>query len=456
MQLISALSCLLLLVPVAFAAERRIYLHLLRWNGVQCYQMFKRIPTQGELSFDEIVATLAQRGQVLCRNHVIAAYSNGSILVSDDGEANSTRSCAYHELPQETQIRLFTGPGCLADTHPVPFTLKEDKNTAIGLLNISSRTCYMNTFIQILYHIPEFIERLRYYSTNLGTQVNPETVEGSLLTVFELMDDNALDKRSTVPHKNLWKFLQNLNQARPHADLIEYQGHRAGLYQMDSLEVLQFLLEHLNDCLTTHTNPILGSVFDSLFKISIEHTVTSHISGTVNAAVMHHNIGLDLYPPQDITDDDILPLSLMLELAFNPMETFDDDRDMLATTATRTLKSLPPYLLIGINRADARLNRLGFEVELPMRGLDLTDMITPGNLKDRLPYIYDLKAMALHWGKNSEGGHYTCALECHDGWRHIDDSTVKRKGKEIDSLEDGLVPERFRTHVAYVLYRRRL
>lgn len=447
-----------LLVAVAFAAEKRVF--FLRWNGDQCYQITRKPAVQGDVCFDSVSRAMGRRGIVLSPNNRIVQYATGDLLVTDDENA-APDTGKFSPVPQELQLRLFTGPDCLVATRPIPPAPWADNNAAVGLANICSRSCWMNSLIQVLYHIPEFLGRLRYYAHKLGTTFDLGTVEGCLLAVSEFMDDNDLRvvKRSHMKEarKNpLTDLVLALNEARPSHDLIYYERQKFSLDEMDSHEMLQFLLQHLSDRFSVHTNPLLGSPLDGIFQISIEHVVTSHISGTVGAPTMQQSFGLDLYPPQNVRDKDIVPLSLMLELAFSPMETFDEDRGIVATTTTRTVKQLAPYLIVSINRGDARMDRLPFEVELPMSGLDLTDMVAENPLKDHLPYIYDLKSMVMHWGLDADEGHYTCALNCGDQWYHIDDASVSSTGRCVTSLMEGEVPRVFRKNVSYVVYQRRL
>ena len=148
-----------------------------------------------------------------------------------------------------------------------------DKAKKVGLINHDSKTCYANSLIQCLYHVPHFYYRLGTATKKLD--LGEDTVPGALWTIFKDM------AAGNVPVEDkMTDLITVMNEYLSAAGLLR-EGDR--FYQNDSAEILTELIEHLNEVLVFGSRPALMpnvGLFDDLFGITY-HETRKNIDGHV-------------------------------------------------------------------------------------------------------------------------------------------------------------------------------
>jgi len=387
-------------------------------------------------SYVDILDTMNQMGRPVGPHHVLLnlAANGGRVLVTD---TESVQNEAYLWLPVEREkLERTLKPidntfeGRYKTISPIPVL---DTRSMVRLNNVKAKTCYLNSLLQCLYHIPEFTDRLE----RLVQLEDKETISGTLNTVFNVMKKCA---NHQAPSLSLMEKLVLRINAEKH-DLAE-QGI---LRQSDSSEVLRFLLDHLNSVLTKGGNLMIQtSVFDDLFAFRIVRKTYSHRSSTTRFELLDGNVMLlrpseeianathvqprqpkpvvakvtsamlekvkaflvqqpslincmqDRYPEvysalqAEENDASYVPsvekrvvelatalpeLSLLGMIAASLKEdtTMDTSTDLhvLATTTTPLLLRLPPYLFLAVDRAPSRF-RINNPITFPITNMDLT------------------------------------------------------------------------------------
>lgn len=149
----------------------------------------------------------------------------------------------------------------------------------IGLPNLGGVTCYANSLLQCLYHIPQFRERLGEAVTSL--KLKDETLAGSMNAIFK--DIEASVKPS---EDKMFAFVSSIcDKLNRTVSVCNDEGHWV---QSDSAEVLTAIFEYLNVELLPEPKPLqvqLGQGWlDDIFGLINAETRVTH-EGTTSKMV---------------------------------------------------------------------------------------------------------------------------------------------------------------------------
>ena len=272
----------------------------------------------------------------------------------------------------------------------------------LGLLNLSENVCFLNSIIQLLYHIPE----LRIFVQNMLSPTSP------LLAVQNLFNEIY---NSSVP-------------VRSFAYIPELQiPHYIFKQQYDSHEFLTYLLDKIypspipatinNNCVfkvQTHTSVICENCNHSADRTTESNHITLNVNDTRKLQTINGLLAkyMDRGHAPDYTCDNCN----VCDNCFNET-TITDFKDMIILQLS-LFKYIP--------------------------SLNITQKIRPTIKVDQNISLYGislkLHGIIYHDGLQPNSGHYTAAVDVNDNWFTISDSNVVNRVTLSCTYRDSTIP----------------
>jgi ubiquitin C-terminal hydrolase len=271
-----------------------------------------------------------------------------------------------------------------------------------GLINIGN-TCFMNSALQCLVHIPPLNE----WAISDKSFDSRHRVTRAYSTLIEAM-------RSKV---NIPSALRNIKKC-----IGEYAPIFSDYNQKDSHEFINSLLNALHDELEKNDESKgQTSIITELFRIHTESRVTCLKCKTCDTT---EEITYCLSLPVDIAQDSLALVNLLDE--FSREEQLDGeyycstcDELQCAKQKSSICSPLPPVIIVQLKRFtfNETFDKCNVFVDYP-----LTDWQVLENDSSR----YDLSSVSLHVG-NLKSGHYTTIARRNedDQWHHFNDGSFE-------------------------------
>lgn len=308
----------------------------------------------------------------------------------------------------------------------------------IGIINYGM-TCYLGTCLQILFHIPTIVNIF-----NTADSISMNVDKRETLSFIKLV--NLYKKYNTticplqIPADTMSTF----------ASLSAMQGNEIGQNrQCDFMETLLFMIDIIHEATAqpakftfnpTTTDPtsiehkcheMLKNNYERQFSkiiqnvACIEVTQIKSLENPVNILSERPEIILQLH------------LSISRPTLAECLDNYTSQEQMIGENAyfndatnakedvTKELKfySLPKIFIIALNRFGNDQRKITSKIAFPSTGLDMSPYVIGPNPQS---YVYDLCAMANHYGSH-QSGHYTSCVKCNttDGkWRFFNDTNV--------------------------------
>ena len=346
-------------------------------------------------------------------------------------------------------------------------TEKEKTAGKIGLTNIGN-TCFMNSAIQCLIHIPEFKEillKLKHINDVKESEVAINWIK--LVKALWDKEETVLSIRPITFYRSFCKYIIQKGLDQFH-----------GFGQNDVQEFIVLLLDILHESIMKKCiikingkiqNEIDQSAFDaatswkayfqdgyskviSLFygqlKSSIIDCKTQKNLSNSYDPICHFNLpipSMDLTEGIDESDNELIPDIYDCFDLFCEEEQLEDSfkfKDKKYTVKKKIdVWNFPSILMITFKRFDMMLRKNNQMIDFPLKELDLSKYCS--GYSSRSHKKFNLVGVCNHSG-NLRGGHYYAYTLCDDNiWRQFNDKHVM----EMNS-------EKVVTNSAYVLFYR--
>lgn len=311
----------------------------------------------------------------------------------------------------------------------------------IGLTNIGN-TCFMNSAIQCLIHIPEikdvFLNITKFNKTK-GLEISNNWV--NLVKALWNKNETVLSIRPVTFYKSFCKYvvLNKLDQFR-------------GYGQNDVQEFIVLLFDILHESIKKRCNiNISGSVQNDIDQCALDAAKTwqTHFQngyskiiemfyGQLKSSIIDidtdKNLSNSYDPicdfhlpiPEDIVmfeANDIVPdIYDCLEL-YCEEEELDDifkyDKKEYKVKKKLSIWKFPSVLMITIKRYDMLMRKNNQMIDFPITDLDVSKFSS--GYSNKYPTKFDLVGVCNHIG-GLHGGHYYAYCKCDDNqWRKFDD-----------------------------------
>lgn len=359
--------------------EASCHVAFVRYNGREKYLLDKDIQATN-CSYTEVVKALHVAKSPVGLHHAVFRVGEKRALVTDTDHPNDQNRTLWKLLDgseglpalDETFNQKYKYLG------PLP-TADQSKRT--GLINIKAKTCYANAFLQCLAHIPHF-----YFRLGSAVKIHGEHADPVATSMWPILKGIHAGTQPIEAQMNVFvsRLSENLQDV-----FLAVEGE---FIQSDSAEVLTSLIGHLNQSLTNAFRPNImrnGGMFDDLFGIFLHEQRVHDTTETEDRDLIEHMLTLKAEPrviQQSIStapDRDQMRLlrnqlqsgiplnhqeqvlytelqrripqsTLSLEtmiLALTEAEETLRESGKVATTITRQIKALPPYLFVNFSRS---------------------------------------------------------------------------------------------------------
>ncbi|XP_071545185.1 uncharacterized protein [Panulirus ornatus] len=293
-----------------------------------------------------------------------------------------------------------------------------------GMVNMGN-TCYLNSSLQALFHIPAManwlIEDLSSHTTrceNISGNASYCSVCAMMRTFRSTLDrSNTVIKPSLIQHK-----LKSIGKTLMYGR------------QEDAHEFIKLLLDHMEKSYLTfrratkldhrskETTP-LNQIFGGYIRQQVICPLCRHVSTTFSH---FQDLVLDIRSVNSVED--------ALNLHFKK-ETLDVDNaykcerchKKVPATKRHLIERAPHVLLIQLKRFTISGGKIGKHISI-QRMIDISKFINGANKHQSTggPYQYRLASMVIHLGGSQHGGHYTAVAESSNGTMfEFDDSSVR-------------------------------
>ncbi|PWN35841.1 cysteine proteinase [Meira miltonrushii] len=338
-------------------------------------------------------------------------------VVDNRSSSNLNGSPSTSSSPAKKSTDLFPYKIAL---HP-PKSMKEKGN---GLFN-KGNTCYMNSTLQALLHLPPLANALlmldpdQLYGRLGGKPAQRFDAIGEMVNLAKRTISRSGNDNPTSPNA----FIHNLKLYAP--TLTKY-------HQEDAQEFLRFLLDAMQYCNLIRASKILKP-FDPLRETTLVHKIFGgKLRSRVTCERCNHNS--DTY-------DTFLDLSLDIRKSHNSniasalehftstdhlngTEKYRCEKCKMSVNATKrfTIHQAPPVLTIHFKRftqTSQKINKqIGFGEELNLN----KNVLSEGQPMQK----YKLHSIIHHHGSGPNSGHYVASVRGSSGkrWYEMNDSSV--------------------------------
>lgn len=337
---------------------------------------------------------------------------------SKDNFGRLVRAMTTSKQPNKNQ-RLVARSNCYWNYDPNILIRRE--NTNVGLVN-QGATCYMNSFIQQLFHLPQF--------SNSLLQLDFDIKDYDMTLLFELQVLFGYLKYSQKKFYNTISFCRNFR---------DYDDSEIRLgEQKDSNEFASMLfdkIEKLPEC-----KALIDKYFHGKFVWQIISQESSYCSEREEDFTI---ITVDIKDKKSIEES--LDLLVSGELLTGDNKVQDDVENRKVDAIRRcSIRQLPEVLIIHLKRFEFDLETLNrrklndycaFPLELDMykyteHGIAANEKRARSHsemeyesIKNQ--YGYDLKGIVVHAGGIDNGHYYSFIRDCNGTqWQEYNDRTV--------------------------------
>lgn len=276
-----------------------------------------------------------------------------------------------------------------------------------GLRNLQA-TCYMNSDLQQLYHIPAF----RYLLSREDTEGLQDDKRDFIKSLQFLMDDMALMKTRYCDTEVFFYSFSKL-----HGGMFETNE------QQDAQEFLTFFL----DDLPKSTKSLFEGVIVNTIKEKDTNNDDSNNSGFVQL-LEEQFLTLPL-PIKDVDDmNESLRSFLQTQVLFGDNQYRLPDGSSIDAEKSQRIKVAPPVLIIQLKRFEYDMTtfdriKINKQFEI-LKNISLKELMT-NEVKNDSDYNYTLHGVVVHRGEGSHG-HYTSLIDIDNDWYRFDDIDVQK------------------------------
>lgn len=360
----------------------------------------------------------------------------------DDNQAARESEESLANLQPETQALTQTPDDATAQTPSTRWPKALQKKKPVGLINFGV-TCYMNSAIQIMIHIPAVQQYLYEVTQNKHKQISPKSVTHVLAELSSKMWGLDGGSKKYINPKKIVQRLEDIN-----CMMSEWQ-------QEDSHEYFMSLMSRLQEDSTPKGKKLNESELYNIFGGLLEQEVVCQECKAVSVTEQEfYDLSLGLNKKRRASDDheqaseasgNRYSVSKSLRDFFN-LETIRADKNDRSsgyfcekcnkrTIATKksAIKRSPETLMVHMKRFKFNGNQ-SLKVKQPVHYDKFLDLSTFSKNKGELKY--QLMGVIVHEGRLILSGHYIAHCLQPDGsWATYDDEYIN-KINEKSALTD--------------------
>lgn len=314
-------------------------------------------------------------------------------------------------------------------------------NGLTGLVNLGN-TCYINSCLQVLSHIPEMNEYINHF---LNEQQDVSNRDIAFLKEWNELRTLMWKKNVTISPNRFIMSIQFISKEKKKDEFI-------GFSQNDSTEFLYFIIQIFHDALQLSKNkdrlfrsqlniykkvPSFYSflkkhhkdsfsIMDALFSIYIKIEIIDEKTNKQLALNYESFYIFDLALTK-LTLEDCLKIHFSNEEMneCNNNQFYDDKEKVYKDVIkTQTLMNAPPYLIVQLKRWNMNMKKNLRIIQYDINMLDL-NLFIQNDSPYKEKYKYQLFGIINHSG-TMLGGHYFAYIRSFDGkWYEFNDTLVK-------------------------------
>lgn len=318
------------------------------------------------------------------------------------------------------------------------------KNRGItGLVNLGN-TCYMNSSLQILSHIPEFNE---YIDTIVNDEKSEKDINDIFLSEWNDLYKLMWSKNCIISPNRFVRVIQSTSKQKENSAFIGYD-------QNDSTEFLYFILQNFHDSLKGHKDS--HKLFEKFININHSKSFCNFLKNRHNNEYSFIDALFSTYIKIDIIDDEtnkvlatnyenyyLIDLAMSMTNSQYSLDTclkhyfsdekmnkdndnqyYDDKEKKYKNVTKRTrLMSTSKYIILQLKRWNMNLKKNQRIVHYDNCGIDFKDFLHE-DAKGNMNCTYELFGIINHSG-NVFGGHYFSYIKGFNGkWYEFNDTRV--------------------------------
>lgn len=290
---------------------------------------------------------------------------------------------------------------------------KKVTTSPIGLIN-TGVTCFMNSAIQIMLHVPAMAHYLTDLKSGQIHNVRRNSVTSDLADVMERLNTK---RREFVPSR----MIKNLEKVNCMMDIWQ---------QQDSHEYFQSLLGRLQEESTPKGEKLNTSILHDIFGGSLHQTIECGNCGNESTTFQ------DLYD-LNVQFSSSLGKAVGEYFRDEKMDSYTCEKCKQKTHALKKsrIQQAPEYLPVSVKRfklmGGNKYHKVKTSLSYPL-DLDLTQFSF-----NKDPIQYRLIGVLVHSGRTTSSGHYVALCRQASGkWAEYDDEIVN-KVSEQDALNQG-------------------
>lgn len=335
------------------------------------------------------------------------------------------------------------------------------KNAPKGITNLGN-TCYINTCIQILSHIPSISKIIRESNVLNVTKIDTFLLK-NWKDIIRIMNNGVTDE---IIHPN--GLIHSIEQISKHKNLSFLNNHEPE----DITEFLIFLIECVHECLSREIDISISGISENdlddlaivvykctkdqfekqysemnflFYGVQISQILSldsSYVHSRSAEGYFVLDLPLPFVSPEKMNDSftiyECIENYIKPEILEGDNKWFDETKnEKISVQKSMSFWSFPNILIISLKRNDYSGNKNNMKISYPLV-LDLTKYVI-GYKKTE--FIYDLAGICCHFG-NSMNGHYTAFVKKEEKWYSCNDDQIQIVEKE----------EYLQTNYAYCLF----
>ncbi|KAK7203609.1 hypothetical protein BZA70DRAFT_282900 [Myxozyma melibiosi] len=398
----------------------------------QASEKSKKGEESGEETEEE---TLVLNKNLPMKKKLAVQKTAGAVQTNGDAHANGTTTPTAkrpHDDDEDTDSgESFTEPEeQLFPRHKLPVTWTQRYASTPGFIN-NGVTCYMNSTLQVLLHIPALVE----YLLNVHKKEHPVENEGCMMCTFRKLAEECYSgskKRKPIYPRFILKKLR--------ATGAKFSDHR----QEDAHEFLRCFIDALQLSVAPKTlkesvkeTSVVHRIFGGRFRQQIRCKKCNHPSNTYQPTL---DMQLDIKRGSGSSIEDAIRRFFAGEqLSRAKGNAYKCDRcKTLADASKRTLiYDAPEYFTLHLKRFDFTMrgtSKITDFIKYP-RELDMSAYSTR-----RESLVYELMSVIVHQGRRTSSGHYYSFCKLSDGsWASFNDEIVDKVSEKTALRQEAYI-----------------
>lgn len=306
--------------------------------------------------------------------------------------------------------------------------LQENKIKEFGFKNIGN-TCYMNSFLQILLHIPNFISKLKskYGDFNDNSLIkclinlyeNPCNYK-YLNTIIGIMYNKSSEYKLKKQNDSQDFGIELINEI-----IKDIKGEEDYSSEKDCITNSEKINEY-KKYINKYQNPNNEIFIEKMFIINESHSI-SKLNG-FSKIKFYCSLNMELSFPKTINEKYLNEYSLfdLLDFNYDNISKINKNEKFIKNTNNLIkICKLPEILIITIVRAvfkeDLNNTNINFPKILNLKNYIDFDLLDINKINTK----YELFAINEKIGNSKSFGHYYCHIYLENNWYLFDDELVK-------------------------------